>query len=67
MSDATDQAAIEAALAKPSSQSADGVSETNRSAADLIALNKYKRSLESQVAGGLGFNIRQIVPSGAVR
>lgn len=67
MSDAADIAALEAAEAKVASQSADGVSETNRSAADVIALSKYKRGLQSQQSAGLGFVIRQIVPSGAVR
>lgn len=65
MSDATDIAAIEAAEAKVASQSADGVQETNRSASDVIALNKYKRTLQAQQAGGLGFVIRQIVSPGA--
>lgn len=67
MSDAADIAALEAAEAKVASQSADGVSETNRSASDIIALSKYKRSLQAQQAGSLGITIRQIVPSGAVR
>lgn len=67
MSTATDIAAIEAAEAKVASQSADGVSESNRSASDVIALNKYKRGLQSESNGGLGLVIRQIVPSGAVR
>jgi hypothetical protein len=60
-------AALEAAESKVASQSADGVSESNRSAADLIALSRYRRSLQSEAAGGLGFVVRQIVPSGAVR
>lgn len=47
--------------------SADGVSESKRSAADFIALNNYKRDLENQAAGRFGFSIVQIVPSGAVR
>lgn len=67
MSTATDIAAIEAAEAKVASQSADGVSESNRSASDVIALSKYKRGLQSEANGGLGFVIRQIVPSGGVR
>ena len=67
MSDAADIAALDLAAAKVQSQSADGVSESNRSISDLIAANRYRRELESQAAGGLGFVIRQIVPSGAVR
>ena len=45
MSDATDIAAIDAALAKPASQAADGVSESNRSASDFIALQNHRRAL----------------------
>lgn len=67
MAVAADITALEAAEAKVASQSADGVSETNRSASDIIALSKYKRQLQSESVGGLGIKIRQIVPSGAVR
>lgn len=67
MSDETDIAAIEAALAKPQSQSADGVSESNRPLPDVIAADKYKRALQAQAAGAVGPTFRQIVPSGAIR
>lgn len=67
MTTAEEIAALELQEAKVASQSADGVSEQNRSASDLIALSRYRRSLEAEASGGLGFTIRQIVPSGAVR
>lgn len=47
MSDAADIAAIDAALAKPAAQAADGVSESNRSADDLIKLQNHRRALQA--------------------
>lgn len=67
MSVAEDIAALEAALAKPQSQSADGVSETNQSLSELERAIRFKLSLQAQSAGRVGPTFHQIVPSGAVR
>lgn len=67
MSDSADIAAIDAALAKPAAQSADGVSESNRSAADLIALQNYRRALAAAndpAAAFRGMTCKIVAPGG---
>lgn len=68
MSDATDQAAIAAAIAAPASVNADGVSVTNRSVNDLIAGINHQRAIEAtsplNVAATLRGMCFKIVPPG---
>jgi hypothetical protein len=68
MSDSTDQAAIAAAIAKPSSISADGVSVSNRPTADLIAGINYQRAISATAPLNVAATLRgmcfKIVPPG---
>lgn len=68
MSDATDQAAIAAALAAPSSVSADGVSVTNRTIDATIAGQVHARNIAATSPVNVAATLRgmcfKIVPPG---
>ena len=58
------QTAIETAISKPKSVSADGMSKTAQSIPDLIAADKYLASKRSAASGGLGIRLGRFVPPG---
>jgi hypothetical protein len=68
MSDTTDKAAIDAALAAPASVSADGVTVTNRTVDSLIAGQTHNRNINATSPANVASLLRgmcfKIVPPG---
>lgn len=63
MSDISD--ALQSKALEPASMSVDGQTVSQRSIADLIAADKYQRSVAATAAGRLPFSMRKLVPPGA--
>lgn len=68
MSDTTDKAAIDAALAAPASVSADGVTVVNRTVDSLIAGQLHNRNINATSPANIAATLRgmsfKIVPPG---